>query len=203
MGELHAHRRGQAIAHRAEAAGGHPPVRLVEMEILRRPHLVLADLRRDEALAALGELLQPLESVLGLDDLGRVLVGERLARPPAVDLQPPGLERRLVDLSGHVLPQPHHVLEHMGAVADDADVHLDVLVDGRGSMSMWIFFEPGEKASIRPVMRSSKARADVHHQVAAMHGEVRLVGAVHAEHAQPLRVMGRIGAEAHQGEVMG
>ena len=25
-----------------------------------------------------------------------------------------------------------------------------------GSMSMWIFFEPGENASRRPVMRSSK-----------------------------------------------
>ena len=30
-----------------------------------------------------------------------------------------------------------------------------LLIDD-GSMSMWIFFEPGEKASIRPVMRSSK-----------------------------------------------
>ena len=25
-----------------------------------------------------------------------------------------------------------------------------------GSTSMWIFFEPGENASVRPVMRSSK-----------------------------------------------
>ena len=31
-----------------------------------------------------------------------------------------------------------------------------------------------------------------------MHGVVGLVGAVHAEHAQPLRIGGRIGAEAHQ-----
>ena len=30
-----------------------------------------------------------------------------------------------------------------------------------GSMSMWIFFEPGENASVRPVMRSSK-RAPTH-----------------------------------------
>ena len=30
-----------------------------------------------------------------------------------------------------------------------------------GSMSMWIFFEPGENASMRPVMRSSK-RAPMH-----------------------------------------
>ncbi len=30
-----------------------------------------------------------------------------------------------------------------------------------GSMSMWIFLEPGENASTRPVMRSSK-RAPMH-----------------------------------------
>jgi len=30
-----------------------------------------------------------------------------------------------------------------------------LLIDD-GSMSMWIFFDPGENASIRPVMRSSK-----------------------------------------------
>jgi hypothetical protein len=57
-----------------------------------------------------------------------------------------------------------------------------------GSMSMWIFFEPGENASVRPVIRSSKRAPDAHHDVALVHGQVGLVGAVHAEHAEPLRV---------------
>ena len=35
-----------------------------------------------------------------------------------------------------------------------------LLIDD-GSMSTWIFFEPGENASVRPVMRSSK-RAPMH-----------------------------------------
>jgi hypothetical protein len=48
-----------------------------------------------------------------------------------------------------------------------------------GSMSTWIFFEKGENAS--------------------RHREVRLVGAVHAEHAEELRVGARVGAEPHQG----
>ena len=52
MRDLHAHRRRQAVAHRAEAARGHPAVRLVEAEMLRGPHLVLADLGGDEGLAA-------------------------------------------------------------------------------------------------------------------------------------------------------
>ena len=52
MRDLHAHRRRQAIAHGAQAAAGHPVVRLLELEMLRGPHLVLADLGGDEDLLA-------------------------------------------------------------------------------------------------------------------------------------------------------
>jgi hypothetical protein len=34
---IHAHRRWQSVAHRAEATAGHPVVRLLEVEVLRRP----------------------------------------------------------------------------------------------------------------------------------------------------------------------
>ena len=44
-----------------------------------------------------------------------------------------------------------------------------------------------------------ETRADVHHDVAVMHDHVGLIGAVHAEHAEPVVAGGRIGAEAHQG----
>ncbi len=66
-------------------------------------------------------------------------------------------------------------------------------------MSMWIFFEPGEKASSAAGDAVVEAGADRDHDVAVVHGVVGLVGAVHAEHAEPLRVGGREGAEAHQG----
>ena len=66
-------------------------------------------------------------------------------------------------------------------------------------MSMWILFEPGEKASSRPVTRSSKRAPTAHHHVAVVHGVVGLEGAVHAHHAQPGRIAGRKGAQAHQG----
>ena len=67
------------------------------------------------------------------------------------------------------------------------------------SISRWIFFEPGEKASIRPVHAVVEARAQADHQVAIMHGVVGFVGAVHAQHAQPLRRRRRKRAQAHQG----
>ena len=43
-----------------------------------------------------------------------------------------------------------------------------------------------------------EAGADADHQVAVMHGMVGLIGTVHAQHAEPVRVRGREGAEAHQ-----
>ena len=39
---LHAHGRGQPVAHGAEAARGAPPARVLELVVLGRPHLVLA-----------------------------------------------------------------------------------------------------------------------------------------------------------------
>jgi hypothetical protein len=54
----------------------------------------------------------------------------------------------------------------------------------------------GENASMRPVIRSSNARPDIDHDVAVMHREIRLVGAVHAEHPEELRLGARIGSEA-------
>jgi hypothetical protein len=59
----------QAVAHGAEAARGHPAVRLLEAVVLRRPHLVLADLGRDVGFAALRQLVEALDRVLRLDDV--------------------------------------------------------------------------------------------------------------------------------------
>src|SRR5262249_61797488 len=118
-------------AHGAEPTRGHPAVGLLEMEELRRPHLVLADFGRDIDVAALGELVEPLDRVLRLDDLVRTPVGKAPARAPAADLLPPGGQRRLVGYDRPAAPQAHHVLEHMAPVPDDAEIDPDVLVDPR------------------------------------------------------------------------
>src|SRR3546814_14899585 len=69
MRALHPHGRRHAVYHGAEAAGGHPVVRLLELEVLRRPHLVLADLRRAEGAAILGVLVDTLAGVLRIANL--------------------------------------------------------------------------------------------------------------------------------------
>ena len=69
-GGLHAHRGGQAEAHRAEAAGGDPAPGCFEPGPLGRPHLVLADAGGHEELAV-GELRELVDDVLGQDGVVR------------------------------------------------------------------------------------------------------------------------------------
>ena len=149
--------RRQAVAHRAEAARGHPAVRLLEMIVLRGPHLMLADLRRHIDVAALGQLVEPLHRILRLDRRRRVPEGERFPGPPAVDLLAPLGERvaarRASPRSATAAPCPP---AHGAQSPTMPRSTLTFLLIEDGSMSMWIFFDPGEKASSRPVMRSSK-----------------------------------------------
>jgi hypothetical protein len=64
-------------------------------------------------------------------------------------------------------------------------VRITLLIDD-GSISMWIFFEPGENASSAPGDAVIEARADADHDIAIMHRHVGFIGAVHAQHAQPV-----------------
>ena len=63
MCHLRADRGWEAITHGAEAAGGHKPVWILKAQILRRPHLVLADLGGDIAITALCQFFQTLKGV--------------------------------------------------------------------------------------------------------------------------------------------
>ena len=191
-----AHRGRQAEAHRAEAARVDPPPRLGEVVVLRRPHLVLADVARHDRLAA-GRLIQRLDHVLRLDlRVGGVLVGERVLGFPAVDPAPPGIQPRRVGADRAVLD--HQLGEHVLGVADDRDVRRHVLGDlGRIDVDvdeLRARRELGELAGDAVV----EARADRADQVGLVHRVVRRARAVHAQHPQPLLVRRRERAEAHQ-----
>ncbi len=71
---------------------------LLELEMLRRPHQVLADFGRDEGLALARQGIEPLDSVLRLDDPVGALIGKAIAALPLRDLRPPAAERLLVRL---------------------------------------------------------------------------------------------------------
>ncbi|CAA7626911.1 conserved hypothetical protein [Magnetospirillum sp. UT-4] len=199
MGHLHAHGRGQAVAHGAQPARGHPVVGLLEAEMLGRPHLVLADLGADVGIAVLGQLVQALDGVLRLDQLVGILVVQAVARAPLVDLAPPRLQRLVIDAGLPGLPHLDHVFQDVGGVADHRQVDRHVLVDGTG-VDVDVDLLGIRREGVEPPGDAVvEAGADIDHQIAAVHGQVGLVGAVHAEHAQRLRIRAREAAQAHQG----
>src|SRR3546814_5150452 len=92
VGELRADRGGKAIAHRAEPAAGQPAVGRRKAEMLRRPHLMLADLGRDDRVHAARRVEQRLHRALRHDVGARLLLFgevEAARRAPAVDAAPP------------------------------------------------------------------------------------------------------------------
>ena len=93
----------------------------------------------------------------------------------------------------------HHIFEHMRAVADDPQIDLDVLVDRR-RIDVDVDFFRARREGVEPAGDPVvEARTDGDHQIAIVHRPVGFPSAVHAEHAEPLRIGGRKGAEPHQG----
>src|SRR5690606_21810793 len=124
---------GKAVAHRAKPAAGEPAVGLVEAEVLRRPHLVLADLRGDDGVVLARQLVEPLDRVLRHDRAraGALWISEALAGLPAGDARLPF--REVATFAG--APGADQLLEHRGAIADDAEIDRDDLVD-RGTVDV-------------------------------------------------------------------
>ena len=198
IGELHAHRRGQAEAHRAEAARVDPAARLVELVVLRGPHLVLADVGRDERVAA-RQLVELLDHELRLDELARAVVAQAILALPFLDLGPPRLQRRRIRPRGRRFDELHHLGQHVAHVADDRHVDLHALGDRR-RVDVDVDDLAVGAVEMRRIADDAivEARADGEQHVAVLHRHVRLVGAVHAEHAGELRVGAREAAEPHQ-----
>ena len=121
---------GQAVAHRAEPPGSHPPERFLEPHELRRPHLMLANFRSDIPIRALGEFFQPLDRILRLDRRERVLVLEAVDGLPRFDLLPPFRKAARVRLAAALPPDREKFPERISHVAHDRNFDLYGLVDG-------------------------------------------------------------------------
>ena len=95
-------------------------------------------------------------------------------------------------------PQPHHVFQHVADIAENADVGVDVLVDRRRIDVDVDLLRIRRKRIETAGDAVVETRADADHDVAIVHRHVGFIGAVHAQHAQPVLARCRIGAEAHQ-----
>ena len=200
MRDLGADRGGEAIAHRAEAAAGQPAVGAVEMEMLRRPHLVLADLGGDDRVHAAGRVEQRLDRALR-HDFGAVflLFGkvEAARRAPAVEAAPPFA--KVAGLVPRFLPARDQRIERAPGIADHREVDRNDLVD-RAAVNVDVdLFGIGRESVEAAGDAVVEARADCDDQVGAVHRHIGFIGAVHAEHAEPFVVVGGEGAEPHQG----
>ena len=105
---------------------------------------------------------------------------------PIFNLGPPFLQTACVYLAATRFPNLKHIFQYMGNIADDRNVDVDHLVYGgwvNVDMCLFRFRAEGIKAACDTVV---KARTNVDHQITIMHGQVRLIKPVHAQHAQPV-----------------
>ena len=115
--------------------------------------------------------------------------------PPVGDAQPPLGDVRRARL---LLPRSEQRGEDAPRVADDGNIDRDILVDA-GRIDIGVDFQAaGAEGAQAPRHAVIETRADIEHDVTAMHGHVGFVGAVHAQHAEELRIAAGKGAEAHQ-----
>ncbi len=92
-----------------------------------------------------------------------------------------------------------HVLQRMADIGDDRQVDANILVHRRPvDIDMDLAAVRAER--IEPARHAIvEARAEAEDQVRLVHRPIGFIGAVHAEHAEPLVGRGGEGAQAHQG----
>ena len=191
---------GETEAHGAKAPGTDERTRPRELVELGRPHLVLADLGGDDGLA-LGQPGDDLHHVLGLDLVRRGGIGQRLFGLPGGDALQPGRAdpgRRGGRLGRGRFQALAQGGEEAFAIGHHRDVHGHVFLD-RGGVDvdvhdLGVFGELADLAR-DPVVEPA---ADGQNQVGVADGHVGGIGAVHAEHADPERIVGRETAQGHE-----
>ena len=198
MRHLNAERRRQAVAHGPQATRRHPAVRQVEIEILRRPHLVLANLGGDIDVTISSHLAQALDGVLRLDDAACLVEAQAVALAPHLNLGPPFVERCLVRLELALLHLGYQRLENFRRIANHGKVHSHVLVHRRRVDVAMNLGRVRRESADQTGDAVIKTRPKIQHQVAAMHRQIGFVSAVHAKHAKEMPVGCRQRAKPHQ-----
>ena len=101
-------------------------------------------------------------------------------------------------LDGILLPDGKQGAQNGGGIPDDRHVDGDVLVDARRVDIRVNFLGVGAEGIETAGNTVIEPGADIEQHVAAVHGKIGLVGAVHAEHAEKKRILGGVCAQAHQ-----
>ena len=164
------------------------------LEVLRFPHLVLADVGHHHGVGAAGFLPQVVDHVRGVKvpAVGQVLdVAHRGIAFQAVDVTPP---LTAVDR----LEAGQQFAQDLPQIADEGHIHFDVLVDFRGidlHLDLLGLGRVGLQVAGHAVV---KAHAQGDQQVGILDRVVHPGFAVHAHHAEIQRVGGGKRPEAEQ-----
>ena len=197
IGKLGPHGGGNAKAHGAETAGVDPLTRLGKRVVEGGKHLVLADVGGDKRLP-FGHLVESLDDLLRLDQGGMGLVGQAVAGAPLVDLLPPVRQRLLVVVKAALADHFQHLFQHGFHRADDGHMGLYRLGDG-GGVDVDVDYG-GVGAELADIVGHAIIEAGTHgeDEIRVVHALVRFEGAVHAEHADELRMGAGEGAQPHE-----
>ena len=196
-GQLRADGRRESVAHGSEPARREQSARLAVCVELCGPHLVLAHFGGDDGLAP-RNLENLFHHLLRFDPLPGLSVAQGMN----------GAHFRQGGVPFFVLGGPVHAgnpvrfldepLKPQFAVGHDGYVHHHVLADGRGiDVDM---DDPGSGGEGADPARDPVVKAGAHgnEHVAAVHGHVGRIGAVHAEHAEPQGMVAGKSPKPHQ-----
>ena len=181
--------RPQAEAHGAKAPGGEQLARVVKMEMLDGPHLMLAHVGGHDGVVG-AEPGDGVQNLLGRQVVGVLIIGR--LRGEGEDILLP----LAVVILGHLLVQQ---CQHLLGVADDVVVGLHILVDLRPvNVDVDNLGLPGKGRRLQGhTVRETAAHGN--EQVAAITGHVGGLGAVHADHARGQGVPAGDPPRSHKG----
>src|SRR5680860_160235 len=195
--DLGAHRGRNREAHRAEAPGVDPGVGVLEVHVVRGPHLVLPHTGDVDRLGA-GDPTDSLDDVLRGEALCRGVVPEGVLHLHSGE----ELDPALVVTGGALLllglQRDDQVGDHLARITHDRDVGHAVLADlGGVDVGVDHLGTGGEGVEVSgdPVV---EAGTQVDDQVALLQARDRGDGAVHARHAEVLGVAVGEGPARHQ-----
>ena len=193
--ELRADGGWQAEAHRAHAARRQPQARLAIVEVLRGPHLVLADARRNDGFA-LGVPVDLLDHCVRLDQFAAAVVVQAMLLLEVRDLGVPGAEVRAESDAPAVIQHIRQVaVEQADLVPVDA---LDLADLGNIDVEVRYVLRVRREAAGVACHAVVETGAYGDEKIAVLDRVVGRGEAVHAEHVQGQRVLGVAGAECHQ-----
>ena len=162
---------------------------------------MLTHIRCDVSISIFGHVVQSLNDLLRLDDLGVfAVVLHAIALAPAVDGGPPSTQCIAVGFEARLFDHGNEFGQNIFDIAHNRYIDLHTLGNA-GRVNVNVNNLALVLCKVFGIANDAvvKARAHSQQHVRVLHGVVGFPCAVHAEHAKELWIGSGIGAQAHEG----